>query len=577
MARRHGQLAGRRGCGGRNRQSSRQLKRSVIEGAVAIALSALFASAAQAFEIDTGNDDLKARWDNTVKYSVGVRTKSQNGQLTSDANLDDGDRNFKSGHLISNRFDLLSEFDLNYQNVGMRVSGAAWYDTVYNRSTSNNSPFTANAVPYNEFPRDTRDLHGRQAEILDAFVHGEGNIGDVGITGRLGQHTLLYGESLFFGNNAIAGAQSPVDIVKLLSVPNTQFKELIRPVPQISGQVQVLPNLAVGGYYQVRWRRDRLPGVGSYFSQVDILDTGGDRILAGPNAIIPGGAGFFLQRTDDQTAKNSGQGGLQLRYRPEGHEVEYGLYAAQFHAKDPLVYARPGAGFNPSTGQVGTYQLVFPENIKTVGASFSTTIWDVNVAGETSIRYNMPLVPMGGSVAVPTTGLTADNNNNPLYPVGKTWHANLSWISLLKPGALWEGGSFLGEIAWNRRLGVSKNAAALDPNSTRDAAAIRMVFQPAYYQVLSGLDITVPIGVGYGLFGKSSVINPGFSAYHGGDMSIGVNGEYKKVWKFGLNYTHFYGAAAGVVGPPNSPVQAFTYGQALKDRDFVTLTVQTTF
>ncbi|PMY01215.1 DUF1302 family protein, partial [Pseudomonas sp. GW460-13] len=91
-----------------------------------------------------------------------------------------------------------------------------WYDTVYNRSTSNNSPFTANAVPYNEFPRDTRDLHGRQAEILDAFVHGEGNIGDVVITGRLGQHTLLYGESLFFGNNAIAGAQSPVDIVKLL-------------------------------------------------------------------------------------------------------------------------------------------------------------------------------------------------------------------------------------------------------------------------------------------------------------------------------------------------------------------------
>jgi hypothetical protein len=533
---------------------------------------------AYAFEINTGNEDVGLRWDNTVKYSTGVRLKEPSAQLTEDANLDDGDRNFRSGGLISNRFDLLSEFDLNYKSFGVRLSGAAWYDTVYNRSNYNNSPATANAasVPYNEFTDATRNVHGRQAELLDAFVHDSGNIGDVGLSGRLGQHSLLYGESLFFGNNAIAGAQSPVDVIKLQSVPNTQFKELIRPVPQLSGQVQLLPNLAVGGYYQARWDRDRLPGVGSYFSDVDVLDTGAERILAGPNTLIPGGPGFYLQRTGDITPKNSGQGGIQIRFRPQGQEVEYGLYAAQFHAKDPIIYIHQGAGFNPASGQVGTYQLAFPENIKTIGASFSTTVWDVNIAGETSLRYNMPLVPMGGAVVVPS-GVAADNNNNPLYPVGKTMHANLSWIALLKPSPLWQGGNLIGEIAWNRRLSVTRNAAALDPNSTRDAGAIRVVFEPAYYQVLSGLDITVPIGIGYGLFGKSSVINPGFSVYHGGDMSFGVNGEYQKVWKFGLNYTHFYGPAAGVIGPPNSSVQAFTYGQALKDRDFVTLTVQRTF
>ncbi|ANB73016.1 hypothetical protein AYM40_12060 [Paraburkholderia phytofirmans OLGA172] len=549
-----------------------------MASSVAAALSVLIEPTAHAFNFTTDNDDLTARWDNTFEYSTGIRVKSPSSQLTEDANLDDGDRNFKSGGLISNRVNLLSEFDLNYKSFGVRLSGAAWYDTVYNHSNGNNSPSTANAasVPFNEFPQDTRDAQGRDVELLDAFVHGEGSIGDVGLTGRVGQHSLLYGESLFFGNNGIAGAQSPVDIAKLLSVPNTQFKELILPVPQLSGQMQLLPNLAVGGYYQVHWERDRLPGVGSYFSDVDILDTGGERILAGPNTIIPGGPGLYLQRTGDIKPKNSGQGGIQIRFRPQGQGVEYGLYAAQFDSKDPLVYVHSGAGFNPTTGQVGTYQLVFPESIKTVGGSFSTTVWDVNVAGEASLRYNMPLQPEGGAVAVPN-GMAADNNNNPLYPVGKTMHANLSWVSLLNGSPLWQGGTLLGEIAWNRRLSVSRNASALDPNSTRDAAAIRVVFQPAYFQVLSGLDINVPIGIGYGLFGKSSVINPGFSVYHGGDMSIGINGEYQKVWKFGLNYTHFYGPAAGVIGPPNSSVQAYTYGQTFKDRDFVSLSVQRTF
>ena len=45
---------------------------------------------------------------------------------------------------------------------------------------------------------------------------------------------------------------------------------------------------------------------------------------------------------------------------------------------------------------------------------------------------------------------------------------------------------FVGEIAWNRRLSVDKNPGALNPNATRDATNIRMVFEPKYRQVLPG-------------------------------------------------------------------------------------------
>lgn len=543
--------------GGRRRHDARApLVCSVLVGMAAFAMPV-----AHAVEIPTANPDLKVRWDNTIKYSVGMRLKEQSATLVADANQDDGNRNFDQWGLISNRFDLFSEFDLTYQNFGLRLTGAAWYDDVYNRSNDHDSPFTANSasVAFDRFTKDTERLHGRKAELLDYFVFGRTEIADALVSFRLGGHTLLYGESLFFGGNGIAGAQAPIDIVKLLSVPNTPFKELMRPVPQFSTQVQVNPTITLGGYYQFGWEKDRIPAAGSYFSGADILDEGAERFLLGP--------GFSLSRTSDVEAKNSGQGGVQLRIRPEDQDVEYGLYAANFHSKSPVVFL---------DFPRGTYGLVFPENIRTLGASATTTVHDINVGAEVSYRWNMPLINRAGGFPVPP-GAVVDNDDDVLYAVGRTLHAQVSWIGLLHPTMLWEGGSFLGEVAFNRLMSVSKNPGAVDPNATDNAAAIRFVFAPAYYQVLNGLDVSVPIGVGYGLFGRSAMFNPGFGVDNGGDFSIGISGEYYKVWKFGLNYTHFFGEADNALTPPNSAAPFYSYKQNLADRDFISLTFQRTF
>ena len=247
--------------------------------AVALAVTSMLAlPGVGATEIDTGNAELKLRWDNTVKYSAGARLKSASSTLVADSNLDDGDRNFGTG-LIQNRVDLLSEIDLSYKSVGARLSGAAWYDSVYRSATDNDSPLTYNAasVRNDRFAPGTAKLHGRKAELLDAFLFAQGDIGGAPATLRVGRHALVYGETLFFGNNGIGKAQQPIDVVKALSVPNTQFKELIRPVGQVSGQIQLRSNLSVGGYYQYRWEASLLPGAGSYFSDVDFVGAGGER------------------------------------------------------------------------------------------------------------------------------------------------------------------------------------------------------------------------------------------------------------------------------------------------------------
>ena len=95
---------------------------------MAVAVAGAIVPAVHAFEIDTGTP-VQVRWDNTIKYSAARRVANPSPALLANINGDDGDRNFNTG-FISNRLDLLSELDVIYKSMGMRVSGAAWYDTL---------------------------------------------------------------------------------------------------------------------------------------------------------------------------------------------------------------------------------------------------------------------------------------------------------------------------------------------------------------------------------------------------------------------------------------------------------------
>lgn len=525
------------------------------------------ASDAWAFPVDTGNPDLQIRWDNTIKYSMAWRLKNPSGALTdssSTLNHDDGDRNFDKG-LISNRIDLFSEMDLSYKGFGARVSGAAWFDGAYNRSNDNQSPGTANAqsVPYNEFTSDTQKLHGHKAELMDAFVFGRADLGEARSSFRIGRHALLWGESLFLGDNGIAGGQAPVDAVKAASVPNTPFRELIRPTPQVSGQVQINSDVSVGAYYQWGWDKTRLAASGSYFSTVDMIGEGAERLIVG-GPLMPGGGSAAYFNRGDMDARDSGQGGLQVRFRAV--ETDFGLYAIRFHAKTPTLYLRPGAA-DPFTGQIGQFQWVYPEDIQAYGASFSHTFGIVNLAGEMSIRRNTPL---SSDAQVDVTG-SADNRNNPLYAVGNSLHAQFSWIATLERSFIAEEADFSGEVGWNRRTEVTKNRSALTPRADVDAVNIRFVYEPKYHQALPGLDLSVPVGFGYG-FGNSSVVGS-FLGNQTGDVSIALNATYLDVWRGSLSYTHYLGKAGTFLDENNHA----SYQQSLKDRDFVSLTVRRTF
>nr|MBL8455290.1 DUF1302 domain-containing protein [Zoogloeaceae bacterium] len=546
---------------------------SHLAATFAAATALLASGGAAAFQIDTGNPEVRMSWDNTVKYSAGWRVRSVDAQVADNsigpqANTNDGNLNFDRG-LISNRLDLLSEFDVRYKrDFGFRMSGAAWYDQVYNESNDNPGALggalvNSRSVAYNRFTGKTRDLHGRKAEFLDVFAYGSMSPGDINLNLKAGRFTQLYGESLFFGSNGIAGAQTPLDLSRALSVPNSQFKEVARPVGQVSAQLQINPDVTVGAYYQAEWRKSRLPAAGSYFSFADFVDAGGESLILGPGAAVLRGA--------DIEAGDSGQGGAQIRFK--SGNAEYGFYAARYHDKMPQFYVRPGVNVKP--GGIGDYVQVFGENIVTVGTSVSTLVGETNVAGELSFRDNMPLVASGNTVILPGN-TTADGDDLAAFPKGRTMHLNLSAISVLGAGAFWDGASFIGEFAYNRRLSVTDNRDQLDPHATRDASALQFVFTPEYFQVTPGLDLQVPIGVSYGLAGRSSVNGALFPSEEGGSFSIGVKADYQRTWQAGLNFTHYFGSAGSVIRY-GTEVPELSYQNFHGDRDFISLSIQRTF
>lgn len=536
----------------------------------------LGASTAQAFQVDTGVSDLSLRWDNTLKYSSAWRMQDQSDKLTEGRtalNQDDGDRNFDKG-LISNRLDVLTELDVAYQNVGGRLSAATWYDTEYQKHNDMENIGRANqySVAYDDFTDDTRHLHGGDADLLDAFVYWNGDVADHAASVRFGRHGLIWGESLFFGANAIAGGMAPVDVVKALSVPNTQFKEITRPIEQLSGTLQLTDDLSLGAYYQLKWEETTLPAAGSYFSVSDTIGEGNERLIVGaPFPPFLGGnpnspAAFY--HGDDQEAKNSGQGGLQLRYSAD--TVDYGLYAIRYHDKTPKLYLKPGVGVpNFATGEIGQYSWVYPEDITAFGSSFSTSVDEYSFAGEASMRWNMPLVSNGATVL---PGVEANNSDDPLYAVGRTAHVNLNVLASMGPSFIAKEASLIGEIAWNRLLHVTKNNEAVSPDATDDGVGLKLVYTPTYRQFFSGVDIGVPVGISYFPMGKSSVISS-FGPDKGGDMNLGVTATYLDQVTVGLTYTHYY-------GPEDTNLDAqshFTFKQSLKDRDFLAFSVKTTF
>jgi len=532
-------------------------------------IAAAFAgTTASAGDLNPGGD-WSIRWDNTIKYSMGYRVESPRSDLLG-PNLDDGNRSLQKG-LVSNRFDLLSEFDVQKDGFGLRASAAGWYDRVYNRPNDHDSPGTANrrTVAWNEFTPGSRETAGRDAELLDLFVFGSNRIGDATLSYRLGQHSLIWGTSMFFGMNGIAKGMAPIDVYKL-SIPGAQAKETTLPVPRVSGTLQLTDDTSVEAYVQLKYRRTRLHPAGSYLSSTDMLGDGAERFFIGDPALngrqcgstaVPPAQRFancYLDSTGVSEAPSTKSAGLALNTRSSALDADLGFYALRYVDSSQYIETNTAAG---------AYRLVVPkEPVTAIGASISRLVGIANIGLEMSVRDKQQL-------AVKEAVITGAD---PSYVTGRTAHVNLSWTAIMGATSLWSGSSLVGEIAVGHVMRIDDvrtrvggrfpvGTAKVNTDRNKNGVGMRMIWTPTFYQALSGLDLSVPVNVGWSFKGKSMIDNSfpfGGSPDRGGEIIVGLSGTYLNKWIGNVTAIHY-------VGKPDS--------QALLDRDYLRFSVQTSF
>lgn len=543
--------------------------------------------AASAFELSLEDPDWSARWDNTLRYNLGVRAERQDTSVLNNASYDDSDSKFARGDVVTNRIDLLSEFDVKYKKrFGGRISAAAWYDDAYrNTDVKTNPVFTipglgnlSSAYPGEQYSSYTKRWNrGPSGELLDAFVFGNFDVGSTPVDMRLGRHNVYWGESFFSFVHGVSYSQGPVDMRKLSTTPGVEVKELYLPQTQLSGEVQLADNLSLGAQYMLEWDPSRLPDGGTYLSAVDFSSLGGGTYVINPASaaaiaaaigLPPGSIAAVPFLGVQDRPKNRGDWGIKATWRPEALNGALGFYYREYTDRFPQ-YVLGGL---QQSGFPTDLRLSYLRDSKLLGVSLGKEIAGVSVGAELVYRKNTGLVN-GSATFVGQE------------PRGNTWHALVNALSLQPGNALYDGAVFIAELSYSRLGEVTSNEANYagvghggcpsgdkwDGCATRDAWGIALRFEPVWYQVTSGVDLKAPMFVQAGLKGNSPV--PFGGNQGAGSYSLGLTAEIRSQYSVTLQYNDFLlrtkeGTVNGL--PAISSINGL--GNTFADRGWVSLT-----
>ena len=551
-------------------------KRAFAYSTLAIAATlALGAGEASAFDVNTGNPDLAIRFDNTVRLNYGVRVESRDSKIGNSALSDEGDYSFDKNDAIAKRFDLLSEFDLIYKKrYGLRVSGAAWYDFAYDSGTSRSNPNAplVNIPSYvgNQYSSTVKRLYRDGAEVLDAFIFGGVDLGAVPVQAKLGRHTIYWGESLLLGGHmhSVSYAQAPLDLQKGFATPGTEVKELFRPLNQLSMQAQVTDTLSLAGQYMLEWESARYPEGGTYYGPVDFVFNGPDR------QFLSAGLGFASRGAASEPSQH-GEFGLTARWSPEWLDGSMGFYYRNFADKLPQVLlTRAGPG-------VSQYNMIYADNIQLFGASVAKNIGGVSTSAEISYRKNTPLNAqvLGVAIGLPGQGDTKG-------PRGDTLHGLANVIGTIAKTPVFDAATWAAELAWSHLVSVDSGANLFnglgyapcngkdkwDGCATRNYVGIAASFNPTWFQVLPGVDLSAPMTYAIGVSGNAATTFGGNQGL--GNYSVGLGADVQQKYRFDLKYIDYLGHYRD-----NGTAVTSTNGLTtfLRDRGAVSLTFKTTF
>jgi hypothetical protein len=251
-----------------------------------------------------------------------------------------------------------------------------------------------------------------------------------------------------------------------------------------------------------------------------------------------------------------------------------GFYYREYTDKLPL-FANGTAGVGGFTGLGHDYA---DHRTKLYGVSLSKSVAGVSVGAEVSYRQGTNL-------------LMSDLLTVGKEPVGNTLHALVNLVGYAGKTALFDSMVWMGELTYSRLdkvtanqdmyrsvencnlpVGSASSGVGTLGCSTRDNWGIAVRVEPKWFQVLDGMDLSMPLFYTTGLKGTSPVL---FGGYEGnGSYSVGLNADYLNKYNFALAYNGVF--AKKKEGPGSTIADTGGIGYWW-DRANVTFTFKTSF
>ncbi|MEH6343480.1 MAG: DUF1302 domain-containing protein [Bermanella sp.] len=584
---------------------------------LALAIPLLMAAQAQGVEFNMGQ--IEGSFDSQISMGSSWRVENQDSVITgAQGNSDDGDRNYKNGDAFSQIVKGSHDLQFSYQNFGGFVRGKYWYDSALDNNAVEygHTPTTANngvngaPLTFNDDTATALDdsnfddlSKAKGATILDAFVYGSFELGEMPLDVRVGKQVVSWGESTFIrgGVNSI----NPVDINAFVR-PGAEIKEGLLPVNMAFANIGLTDNLSMETFYQLEFQETVVPGCGTYFSTSDTAAPGCDTVSVG------GGVTSVARNADDvREASDDGQFGLAFRYISEAlGDTEFGFYAMNIHSRAPVAIGNTQdsvALFNTTFGtalaggaDAGTaaqmaigaavgsaaetsYAIAYPEDQIISGISFATNVGSVALSGEVSHSVDTPVQINGVSfistlLGLPTssTELTAltqeadiDIEAFRLFDISQ---AQVTAIKFFDQVAGASRIALVGEVGYTYIHGFDEGdtdikygrsdvygAAAGDSTddgfTTESSYGYRVRIVGDYSDVFAGINLKPTIAWSDDVKGYS---NPGGNFNEGQQkLGLSVQATYLETYNASIAYTQYMGGDYSVVS----------------DRDFASMSI----
>ena len=462
----------------------------------------------------------------------------------------------------------------------------------------------------------------KDAELLDSFVFGNFLLGEIPIGIKAGKYSLYWGESLLNPFLGVAYSMGPVDLNKAFSVPGVGAQDVFLPIKRVSATIGLLETLSVGLDKPLSWESIRAPEGGTYFSPADPFFDAPTQFYGGN---VPGIGPFALAHAPTIKGDNKDAYGVQLKWDPEFMQGgSLGAYVRQFDDVLPwLGTTAANPQDNPGTiGTVGTvlgvleslgvtppaplpaevpgtYRYTYAKNSKMYGLTGTSKLFGVSIAGD--LVYSPNRILNSQNLFVSEDGQAAR---------GQVWSGVINGLYLGPKFApfgipLFDtsiiiaelNGSYLRKVTQNeavyKKVGSpacradvvgygagsdpeAGNGSTIDACSSKYAIGASILFQPTWYQVFSGIDVTGNLFYNVGIKNNSPAQLGGNEGFNTGSLGATANFYSKVTATLAYNYydSQF---RTGKNFDDETVITTFNGLGVLADRDWVSLTLKYSF